>query len=100
MTNGVTDQPTAPDLDALMMLIRHLGPDGARVARWRITAPDWAVMRAQAARYPYSPIHPPAYGQLDEEWTLFGIPVDVIPPQRHRWPELVLISDRRVALPG
>lgn len=85
----VTNQPTVPDVDALWTLVEGLPPALGDVARWRITTDDWAYLRANHPRAIGYPIRP------DRPYTLFGVPVDVVATERHRWPELVLISDRR-----
>jgi hypothetical protein len=98
---GITDQPTVPDVRALWALVVLLSPEGVPLARWRICHADWDDLRRDATAVKAHAIEPPPYGgDPDSPWLLFGIPVDVIPNQRHRWPELVLISDRRSALPS
>lgn len=94
--DSITDQPTNPDLNALWSMCIALHAELRRHARWRITHTDWNYLRAQSPGHRPHPIQPPRYSaDPHEPWTLFGVPVDVVPTERHRWPELVLISDRR-----
>jgi len=60
--------------------------------RWRIAADDLMALRRNL----------PAGALLSTMvdgrpgWQLFGFDVEVVDPARHRWPELVLVVDRRI----
>lgn len=90
---SVTDQPTLPDVNALWAIFRLVDPDAARIARWRITYADWDHIRLDPTLIRESVVQRPL--NVDDPWTLFGMPVDLVPTERHRFPELVLVSDRR-----
>jgi hypothetical protein len=63
--------------------------------RWRIVAADWDFLLSRR-----DPRHPPfARRSIEGKDYLFDVPVDIVQPGRfgspYRWPELVIICDRR-----
>lgn len=85
---------TVPDVDWLWRMFRlakdaHPADlrDFTRV--WRITHTDWAYLLARGTTVGVGhplPGHRP---------TLFEVPVDLVPDEPGRWPELVYVCDRR-----
>jgi hypothetical protein len=86
---GTHVQPgTVPDVGWMWQLAQRvvaLGQADA-LARplWRITRHDWAWIAAES-------------GTDVASLRLFGVDVEVVKDGRHRWPELVLVVDRRNA---
>jgi hypothetical protein len=89
----ITNPETVPDVHWMWDMICGVvtGSESVSAARWRIAASDWDHILTtnyhhHAVSYPINP---------DGEYHLFGYPVDIVPDAPNRFPEFVLICDRR-----
>ena len=86
----ITDPETVPDLNWMWGLQSSVHADEFPVRRWRIAASDWQYIQQGGHHYATGWSYDPPIGP-----TLFGYPVEVVPDAPGRFPELVLVCDRR-----
>lgn len=83
---------TVPDMGRLWLVVQRCQMAQVDaltgVWLWRIAADDWQSIRVRAR----NEVGVDAQGR----GTLFGVPVEVVQPAPGRWPELVLVVNRRV----
>jgi len=84
---------TEPSVDWLWRLLcavdRELVRSLGLSPRWRIARSDWDLIRRWHRKAVPGPTQP------GDPERLFGVPVDVVPDEAGRWPELVIACDRR-----
>jgi hypothetical protein len=101
-----TTRPTVPDLHWMWLASRFVtsglaeGPGYHFGVSWRITYPDWALIRSFAqGRQWAGAVDTRFYPDRGPVYYLFGLIVDLVPPaeprEPQRWPELVVTIDRR-----